>query len=407
LAVQAFVTTTGLQQHFIDYDAPYLADSPFRLRATIGYERNTSASYFGRGAATLQPLSYPGATRSYATIREYISALRQIGPDGVTHTLYNKYDLEAPGVRASLERVSLQGLIRLQAGLGFSYVRIRDYSGAPTSGDDPAHGKSDVHATQSSTRLREDCQSGLLVGCAGGLHNTLKLGVALDTRDYEPDPNSGMFIDLTGEFSSRMLGSAFDYARMTFAARGFLSLFPGITDLVVAARAVYSMQTAGTPFFAMSTLAFTDMDRQGLGGLWSLRGYRQERFVGPVAALANLELRWTFVAFDLLSQHIALAVVPFLDVGRVFDRVDDASFKLWKLGSGGALQVGATTHTGHGRQQLQERIQTLRRQLAALRAVRGRSRRRRAPVLNGLRRFVSSRRGRFARTPAGRSSSSH
>jgi hemolysin activation/secretion protein len=99
------------------------------------------------------------------------------------------------------------------------------------------------------------------------------------------------------------------------------------------------MQTAGTPFFAMSTLAFTDVDRLGLGGLWSLRGYRQERFVGPVAALANLELRWTFVAFDVLSQHLALAVVPFLDLGRVFDRVGDASRKGWKPGSGGALHI--------------------------------------------------------------------
>src|SRR5262249_10868667 len=110
-------------------------------------------------------------------------------------------------------------------------------------------------------------------------------------------------------------------------------------DLVIAGRAVYSIQTEGVPFFAMNTLAFTDGDRQGLGGLRTLRGYKQDRFVGRVAALANLELRWTITDFDLASQHFALALVPFVDVGRVFDRVGAFAGSGWKRAEGGGLRV--------------------------------------------------------------------
>lgn len=339
IGAQGFVTTNGLQQHFVDYDGLYLGDTPYRLRANIMYERNTSANYFGRGANTLRNLSFTGAERSYTSTAEYTEALRQIGPDNVAHTLYNKFDLEDPSIRASIERVFLKGLIRLQLGFAVSYVHVRDFSGRSTRGDDLANAREDVRATQAPTRLHEDCQAGGLVGCNGGLHNAIKLGLALDTRDYEPDPNSGVFVDLTSELSSTVIASDFDYARVTFAARGFWSPFPALADVVLAGRFVYSAQTRGTPFFAMNTLAFTDVDRQGLGGLWTLRGYRQDRFVGPVAALLNLELRWTFIAFDLWDQHLALAVVPFLDLGRVFDRIADFSLERWRLGSGGALHI--------------------------------------------------------------------
>jgi len=257
----------------------------------------------------------------------------------VAYTLYNEYSLEDPTVLTSLERDLLGGIVRIQAGLSGQYVRIRDYTGTVTQGDDPITGATGVSATEGTTRLEEDCRAARIVGCAGGAHDTLKLGIALDTRDFEPDPNSGVLVDLTVEVSSRYLASAYDYTRVTFSPRGFFSPFPKLTDLVVAGRLAYTVQTEGVPFFAMNTLAFTDGDRQGLGGLWTLRGYRQDRFVGPVSALANLEVRWTFVGFDFLGEHFALALAPFLDMGRVFDRVGDFTFGNWQRGEGAGLHV--------------------------------------------------------------------
>jgi hypothetical protein len=148
-----------------------------------------------------------------------------------------------------------------------------------------------------------------------------------------------VFIDLAGELSRRFLGSDFNYARLTFTPRAFFSPFPSPAHLVVAVRGMYSVQSSGVPFFAMNSLAFTDAEQQGLGGLRTLRGYKQDRFVGPVAALANVELRWTAVHFSLWSQFFGLSLAPFYDLGRVFDRVSQFSWSDWKQGAGAGLRV--------------------------------------------------------------------
>jgi outer membrane protein assembly factor BamA len=224
----------------------------------------------------------------------------------------------------------------VQAGFTGTYARVVDYSYETVSATFEGQ---NVQATEAPTRLHADCRAGVIVGCNGGWNDTLKLGVAFDTRDYEPDPNSGVFVDAVVELSNRYLGSAFDYVRATVTPRAFYSPFPKLTDLVLAGRVVYSVQSAGTPFFSMNTLAFTDTDRQGLGGIWTLRGYNQDRFVGAVTAMTNLEIRWTFVNFDLKDQRFALAVVPFLDIGRVFDTVGSFTFADWKRGEGGGIRI--------------------------------------------------------------------
>jgi hemolysin activation/secretion protein len=132
---------------------------------------------------------------------------------------------------------------------------------------------------------------------------------------------------------------------VTVSPRVFVSPFPKLTDLVLAGRIVYSVQTSGTPFFSMNTLAFTDGDHTGLGGIWTLRGYNQDRFVGAVTAMTNVEIRWTFVKFNwamgdfIGDQKFSFALVPFLDMGRVFDSVAGFTFADWKRGEGGSFRV--------------------------------------------------------------------
>jgi outer membrane protein assembly factor BamA len=339
LAAQVFVTTNGYQYHSLDYDAPYLGGSPLRLRATLYYEKNIAANYFGRGEATLGHLGFSGVPHTFGAFDAYTAALRQVRADGIAYTLYDKFWVEDPGATATLERDLFGGIMRIQGGFWVSHYAVRDYSGAATNGDDPVSGATDVAATMGVTRLRGDCDAGRILGCGGGFDNVLKLGIALDTRDYEPDPNSGVFVDFATEVSSRALGSSFDYVRATLSPRVFVSPFPRFADLVLAGRGLLSAQTAGTPFFTMDRLALTDGDRIGLGGLRTLRGFKQDRFVGAIAALANVELRWTFVHFDALAQHFALMAVPFVDAGRVFDRVSDFALTRYRWDAGGGLRV--------------------------------------------------------------------
>jgi outer membrane protein assembly factor BamA len=319
LYAQGYVTTGGYQQHILSYDGFYVADTPNRIRAVLTYERNTNANYFGNGTATLADLSYHGT--SYST---YDAAVNAAGPK------YFHYRYQRPQGQVTLERSFWGGLVRALYGLNTQYVAIRRYD-APS-------------ATGPTTKLGADCVAGLATGCGGGWNNTLRAGLAFDTRDFDPDPNSGVFIDSTGQWSAKGFGSSADYLRSTTAARAYLSPFPRLADVVVAGRLLYSIQSATVPFFAMDTLAMaggTDdaTDQTGLGGERTLRGYRQDRFIGRVAIAANVEVRWTFVKFPLLKQHFSLQIAPFVDTGRVFDRVELSLYD-WKTAAGAGLRIG-------------------------------------------------------------------
>jgi len=331
---QSVFSTLGYQQHILSYDGIYLANSPYRLRTALMFERNINANYFGVGERAMGPLEFQGrAHRSFDEQTTAASALQ----DGVASPLYNHYKYNKPSGTVTLERALLGGLVRLELGAVVQYIAIATYDGTNTYGRDAAG--NDVPAIHGPTKLGLDCGAGIVRGCRGGWNDMLKAGVAFDTRDFEPDPNEGLFADAVVEWSSKAFGSSYAYARFTTTARFYKSPFPNIADLVLASRLVYSMQTANAPFFAQGTLGGTERDIEGsLGGDYTLRGYRNNRFSGPVMALANAELRWTFWKFHLCKQHFGLMLAPLVDVGRVFDNVE-LSLSQWRAAYGGAFRI--------------------------------------------------------------------
>jgi hypothetical protein len=337
---QAFFTTTGYQYHTLDVDIPYMDREPLRLKASLVYERNVAANYFGTGPRSLDRLSFPGTPGvKYAKLSEYTDAERTLRPDGTAFSRYDQYILTRPEAAVTLSRDFFGGVVRGLVGYTVSYVDVAQWTGRTVEADDPVSGNTTSDARSPGTRLQADCDAHRIRGCNGGFDNSLKLGVAFDTRDYEPDPNSGWFVDLTSEMSARPLGSDFDWVRVTFSPRVYWSPFPKLTDLVVAGRIVESVSTADVPFFQMNQFSFTDVNQYGLGGLRTIRGFKQDRFVGRAMTLANLELRWTFVDFDVKSQHFGLMLVPFIDVGRVFDTIDDFALKGFANGQGAGFRI--------------------------------------------------------------------
>jgi len=335
----AFFTSRGLQFHEVQYDAPYLGGSLYRLRAGASYERNIVANHFGVGSASMNDLSYSGgADRTFGSAPDYERDQEQLRPDGTTYSRYNNYLAERPSVSVSLERDMFGGVVRPLVGYTISRVNIRDYSGDTVRAVDPATGMETV-GRQATTKLAESCAAGRVLGCTGGWDSTIKLGVAFDSRDFEPDPNRGLFVDLVGELGTRYTGASYDYLRVTFSPKVFYSPFPKLADVVLAARGVFSAQTGNVPFYSLNTLSFSQRNADGLGGLRTLRGYRQDRFVGHVATLVNLEIRYTFWHFDAFGERFALIASPFLDMGRVYDRVDQLSLKNWRRTQGGALRL--------------------------------------------------------------------
>lgn len=334
--LQAFGSTAGLQYHVIDYDAPYFLGTPFRVRAEGGYIRATQTPYFGRGESTLQPLTLKG--RTYEGFAQYERALNAVQPDGTTWALYDMVDAEKPYLDVRVERQFFAGRIRLFTGLSFSRGEMRQYRPGQLVNATLASGER-VQAPLAASRLADDCARGLVVGCAGGWDNLATLGVVFDTRDYEPDPNSGIFAETSVQWATRGLGSQYEYLRFLAALRAYYSPFPQWADLVLAGRVTVMLQSEGVPLFAMQQIPYVETFTLGLGGNRTLRGYRAMRFVGAQMAWLNLEARWTFVRFKALSQSWGLILAPFFDTGRVWNRVPDMSLQGWKYSAGSGLRL--------------------------------------------------------------------
>ena len=179
----------------------------------------------------------------------------------------------------------------------------------------------------------------MIRGCSGGWNNFFRFGLSFDTRDFEPDPNRGVFVDAALDVGSRAVGSGYEWARFMVAPRVYFDPFRRWVDLVFAARGTLQVQSSSSPFFAMNFLPYTEDPRTGLGGLRTLRGYKQDRLVGPVMSLLNLEVRWTFLRVQALGQRFAFIAVPNMDLGATYDRASDLRLRGWKRSQGGALRI--------------------------------------------------------------------
>ena len=220
------------------------------------------------------------------------------------------------------------GRLRPLLGLEARRVHVNDYSGQVLDG-----------GLQQNTHLRDDANAGVISGLGGGWDNAVRFGMTYDTRDFEPDPQSGTTVQATGRYASAGLGSEFDYMQLTLAARSYRTLLDGRRPLVAAGRVLYLMEFGNIPFYSLSLLPLSDGDRTGIGGWPTLRGFPDNRFIGHAAMLGNAELRWTFAETTLWRQHLRFTAAPFVDLGRSFEDVGSTTLKHWKFSGGAGLRL--------------------------------------------------------------------
>ena len=164
IAVAATDSTGGSTTVIVGYDRPYVADSPWRIRAAAVFDRNRFENYFGIGASTLGPLTFPGSSKKYDDWDEYEDALNQ-NVGGQTFARYNDYRKTEIGGLVTVERDFWGGWLRPLLGLQITHVDVRDYTGDTIDG-----------AVMQPTRLFTDDQAGKITGFSGGWDNALKLG---------------------------------------------------------------------------------------------------------------------------------------------------------------------------------------------------------------------------------------
>jgi len=154
----------------------------------------------------------------------------------------------------------------------------------------------------------------------GGGINTLKLGIVYDSRDNEPNPEHGFWIEAIALTAPSFMGNSESaYTKLALIYRHYV---PIVDDkLTFAYRLGYQATIDGeTPFYMQPFMITTNTKvtkNDGLGGAKSLRGVLRNRVVGDAFTYANLELRYKFLQFTKWNQNFYLALSGFGDFGMI------------------------------------------------------------------------------------------
>ncbi|MDI7214357.1 Omp85 family outer membrane protein [Leptospira santarosai] len=367
---QYFNTTKNAQYHQLSLDMPYVTNTRWRLRADALLTITPTTLYFGVGESTLKPLTYrernqPGGI--HVTNAEYNSqesAFLYQRPGGlmdpvelrgrvysgvptgakVTDRMYNRYTIQTPQLNFSSERSFLHGTMRLVAGFRFSNNIVEVYDGKFVKSVDPIFEGTPFSGSgkvpNAKTRLTEDAEAGKILGYHGGFVNTAKIGLVYDTRDFEPDPNSGVFLEATYERASKTIASDFDFQKYFGHTKFFYSPFPKTFEkLVLASRFGFGVSDGNVPFFEYRNLWGTENTVSGLGGLRTLRGYKQDRFVGRAMGFGTVEVRWKLYDFSIGGEYFAFNLAPFWDFGRVWNDEHKIGLLNYKYSQGLGLRI--------------------------------------------------------------------
>ena len=203
---------------------------------------------------------------------------------------------------------------------------------------DPANGQS-VKAPNGTSLLRRDFQQGLISGLDGGWVSILQTALIYDTRDFEPDPTRGYYLEIANEFSNPIIGSQFNFDKLFIQGRFYKKLPIGTRTVLGGRLGIGNIFGDNAPFFEYQDQWSPEGSINALGGKQSLRGHRANRFLARSLAFANFELRYRITETKLGKQRFAFTLAPFFDAGTVRDKWQDINFTNIKTSYGGGLRV--------------------------------------------------------------------
>lgn len=132
-----------------------------------------------------------------------------------------------------------------------------------------------------------------------------RAGLIFDTRDVEADPHRGVFAE-------GLIASGHGYTRVTGSLHGYVHPL----DRLILAGRIGAENTSGTvPLSVQQTMESSEGQVVALGGVRSLRGYYDGRFLGAGKLVGGLEARYGLLWSPRLLE---LKLIAFYDAGRVF-----------------------------------------------------------------------------------------
>jgi hypothetical protein len=351
MSVDVYQSSKSAKFYGAGIDIPYIKNTPYRVLLYAYYDRNLTTQYFGVGEETLKPLTYyPRNDDSQNLVnnadfseREEALSYRRRNRSGsifpiITDRFYNQYKFEQTHFLSSIDRIFL-GKFRIAFGVDFNKTIIKTYDGVWSKAKDPFFGETDfkelnvvVPTPNGKTKVTEDQEAGRITGVKGGYLNILKFGLAYDTRDYEPNPKKGTFAEINYINVSKIFGSDYDFQRIFFHIKQFIPILPKyFKEFIFATRFGLTEVKGNIPFYQYRSL--WSIDGGGLlvlGGDSTVKGYKQDRFVGAVTGFGNLELRYRFANFKIGEESFSLQFVPGFTLGRVWDRAERVNLQGYK-----------------------------------------------------------------------------
>jgi outer membrane protein assembly factor BamA len=146
-------------------------------------------------------------------------------------------------------------------------------------------------------------------GLQGSTVNGQMFTVAYDDRDVKATTTRGTLGAAHVEIVDRALGSSESFVKYGFELRSFT---PFRERFVLAIHSVlaYLDHASQTPFY----------ERSSIGGVRSLRGFGDDRFVDSNRFFSSVELRTRAFRRRLFDVMTELEVAPFIDAGEVFSK---------------------------------------------------------------------------------------
>lgn len=347
ISTDVYQSLKSAKYYTLGIDLPFIYNTPFRLNTFMVLETNPNAMYFGIGESSMNGLSYNDRNdvsnqrvqnANYEDRKQNLSYRRKSNnanePPIVTDTKYNEYETSGNLFSFNVDRTFL-GKFRFLTGADVYKITVRTYDGKWFRSKDPYFSdtpfpllNSEISTPQSKTKLTEDNESGKINGYGGGYINYVKIGLAYDTRDFEISPRKGIFAEAILTSVSKYTGSAYTFHREFFQIKVFQILFPKVFEELVLAGRIAGTRVSGTvPFTEFRYMYSMDGPIMGLGGMQTLRGFKQDRFVGNLMGFANVELRYRIIGFTIGEENFTISIVPALDVGRVWDKTKNVSYR--------------------------------------------------------------------------------
>jgi hypothetical protein len=168
-------------------------------------------------------------------------------------------------------------------------------------------------------------------GWEGGRHVSGVVAFGIDTRDNEIVPRRGVFAELYSRISLTPLSDESWWG-------GGLSestYWAPVDWLVFAQRVMFEALDGDVPVTEMMRIGGTRNFR-AIGGVYSQRGYAENRFIGSRRAIANAEVRGYLPP---VLGHLVLGGGPFGALSRVFDG-SGTLLETWHPSAGGEVTIG-------------------------------------------------------------------